>query len=110
MAPKRASQRTRKKRGFSRALARLSDEAHKAGKQELFEALKPFLLESPDSSDYEKLVEDLGMRRNTIAVAVHRMRARLKELTRKELSETVSDDRSLNEELQVLRGSLGGGG
>src|SRR6185312_7998252 len=54
------------------ALARLRSEAEQAGKLELFKRLAEFLIERPDEAEYARAAEDLHLRRNTLAVAVHR--------------------------------------
>ena len=90
------------------ALARLREEAEQAGKLELFRRLGEFLIERPDEAEYAHAAEDLHLRRNTLAVAVHRMRHRLRELVREELMETTSNRTELEEELRTLRGSMQG--
>lgn len=89
------------------ALGHLRGEAERAGKRELFERLREFLVEPPDEDDYARIATELGMRRNTLAVAVHRLRQRLRELVRNELAETVDDSESLDDELRFLRRALG---
>lgn len=89
------------------ALARLHHEAERAGKGALFERLREFLVEPPDETDYARVAADLNLRRNTLAVAVHRLRQRLRELVREELAETVSDGELLDDELHFLRRALG---
>jgi RNA polymerase sigma-70 factor (ECF subfamily) len=84
----------------------LRDEAEQAGKLELFRRLSEFLIERPDEAEYARAAEDLHLRRNTLAVAVHRMRHRLRDLVREELMETASDRAELEEELRTLRGSM----
>ncbi|MBS0430896.1 MAG: sigma-70 family RNA polymerase sigma factor, partial [Proteobacteria bacterium] len=88
------------------AFARLREEAEHAGKLVLFERLREFLIEPPDESDYARAAADLNLRRNTLAVAVHRLRHRLRELVRAELTETTAGQAELEEELRLLRGSL----
>jgi RNA polymerase sigma-70 factor (ECF subfamily) len=46
------------------------------------------------------------MRRNTLAVAVHRLRQRLRELVRDQLAETSAGDEELEHELRELGKSL----
>ena len=94
------------------ALRRLRSEAQEAGKLEQFERVAGFLAEPPDASVYATLGAELGMRPNTIAVNVHRLRQRLRSLVRLELLQTVADPQSLEEELSELRASfdLGPGG
>lgn len=89
------------------ALARLRAEAQRAGKLALFESLQEFLTERPDEADYARAATTLNLRRNTLAVAVHRMRHRLRELVREELAHTTSGPAELETELRGLRASLG---
>ena len=88
------------------AIERLREEAHSAGKHDLFEQLSQFLIERPDEADYVRLAAALGLRTNTIAVAVHRMRQRLRDLVREELSQTAATDEDLKVELRELRTAL----
>lgn len=89
------------------ALRRLRREAREAGKITLFEGLSEFLVERPDEADYARVAESLKLRRNTLAVAVHRMRNRLRELVCEELAQTAMDDEHLDQELTDLRYCLG---
>lgn len=89
------------------AFARLREEAREAGKLALFERLSEFLIEPPDESDYQRAAADLQLRRNTLAVAVHRLRHRLREIVRNEIAETTSGRGEMEEELRTLRGRIG---
>jgi RNA polymerase sigma-70 factor (ECF subfamily) len=89
------------------AMRKLRHEAKAAGKIALFNALSEFLIERPDDADYARLAQALEMRRNTLAVAVHRMRNRLRELVCRELADTAADNDDLELELTQLRHSLG---
>lgn len=86
-----------------RARHRLEDEARAAGKQTLLHALSGFLVEAPDPHDYADVAAALEMKPNTVAVHVHRLRQRLRELIREELTETVCDATALDAELRALR-------
>ena len=90
-----------------RAVARLRGEAEGAGKLALFDQLQDFLVELPDEPDYARVADQLGMRRNTIAVAVHRMRQRLRALICMELADTVADPDDVDAELDTLRTAFG---
>jgi RNA polymerase sigma-70 factor (ECF subfamily) len=85
------------------ALRRLELEAEQVGRAELFASLRPFLVDAPDDTDYETVARAHGLRRNTVAVAVHRMRARLQELVHDILADTARDKHDINEELRHLR-------
>ena len=89
------------------AMQKLREEAERAGKTALFDQLQEFLTERPDEADYARAAEALGLRRNTLAVAVHRMRHRLRELVRDELAQTTLDRDELEAELRGLRAALG---
>ncbi|MEM1229129.1 MAG: sigma-70 family RNA polymerase sigma factor [Pseudomonadota bacterium] len=92
---------------LAKALHRMEEEAIAAGRGELFRHLRPFLIEAPDRNDYDKLTAVLEMRRNTVAVAIHRMRARLREAALEELRETVSSEAAFQAELDALKHSIG---
>lgn len=85
------------------AMNRLQDEWNHAGKREQFERLAP-LLEHADSHELQALAASTGARSNTLAVQVHRMRQRLRELVRLELLQTVGSHEALEQELAELRG------
>jgi RNA polymerase sigma-70 factor (ECF subfamily) len=89
------------------ALTKLRAEAEQAGKGALFEHLQEFLTERPDEEDYARAATTLNLRRNTLAVAVHRLRHRLRELVREELAQTTVDRNDLEAELLGLRAALG---
>ncbi|MGH8191145.1 MAG: RNA polymerase sigma factor [Rhodanobacteraceae bacterium] len=89
------------------AFDRLRGEAERAGKLDLFECLSEFLVEPPDEADYARVAQHLNLRRNTLAVAVHRLRRRLRELVQAELAETTIGPTALEEELRALRDALG---
>jgi RNA polymerase sigma factor (sigma-70 family) len=89
------------------AMLRLREEAVQAGKQDLFDALSEFLTERPDEADYARVADSFNLRRNTLAVAVHRLRHRLRELVRDELAQTTIDRLDLEAELRDMRMALG---
>lgn len=90
------------------AIRRLREEAEKAGKGEMFDVLREFLTERPDEADYARAAEKLDMRRNTLAVAVHRLRQRLRELVRAEIAQTTAGRADMEAELRELRATLAG--
>ena len=88
-------------------MRKLRREAKAAGKIELFDQLWEFVVERPDDADYARVATALNLRRNTLAVAVHRLRNRLRELVYSELAETAADAENLDQELDDLRHCLG---
>ena len=86
-----------------RARRRLEEEVRHGDREALFRALSGFLTEAPEARDYATVAQALGLKPNTVAVHVHRLRQRLRELIREELAETVCDAPSLDAELSALR-------
>jgi RNA polymerase sigma-70 factor (ECF subfamily) len=89
-------------------LRRPDPEARVQGKETVFRRLADYLVEPPDAADYSQVAAELGMRANTVAVCVHRLRQRLRELVREELARTVGDPADVDAELHALRDIAGG--
>lgn len=87
---------------LARAMARLEDEFRASGRQAQFDQLAP-LLAGADANALQDLAGSLGARGNTLAVQLHRMRGRLRQLVRLELLRTVASPESLEAELAHLR-------
>lgn len=104
--PDQAFERAWAKAALRAAMHRLRAETAAAGRSALFDLLCEFLAERPSEADYDRVAEVLKIRRNTVAVAVHRLRQRLRELVQEELAETAVDQDGLNGELDRLRKSL----
>ncbi len=93
---------------LQRATQRMRGEAEAAGKLALFDALRGYLIEPPEAEDYARLAQHFDMRSNTLAVAVHRLRQRLRDAVRDELAETVCNEAELESELDLMRQAWGG--
>ena len=91
---------------LAHAMSRLQREWQLAGKQAQFDQLAALLVQGPDPRELKQLAEMVGLRSNTLAVQVHRMRARLRQLVRLELLQTVDSRESLETELAELRDVL----
>lgn len=72
------------------ALLRLKQDFNSAGRETLFERLKPFLEQEASPGDYASLAAELGMSPGAVAVAVHRLRKRYRELVQREVVQTVT--------------------
>jgi RNA polymerase sigma factor (sigma-70 family) len=88
---------------IQRAYKNLANETAQQGKADLFNALKPFLAETAGKKDYDAVAEKLSMRSNTIAVGVHRLRTRLREIVQAQILDTISNAADLADELRVMR-------
>lgn len=104
--PERAFDREWARAVLGEAMRRLATEADKAGRGQLFSTLRPFLVESPEDKDYARVAEQLQLRRNTVAVAIHRLRSRLQELVREVVADASIQTEDVEHELRRLRASL----
>jgi len=93
---------------IARARLRLRAEAEQSGKAGLFDALQPFLIEAPEPADYQRVGEQLRMPPNSVAVAVKRLRERLRTQVRHELAETLPPGADLDTEVDWLKRALRG--
>lgn len=91
---------------LERAIGRLTAEYSGSGKDKLFNQLKPWLLAEASGSTYRKLAEELQMTEGAAKVALHRLRKRLREAVRDEVSQTVALPTDIDEELRCLMASL----
>jgi RNA polymerase sigma-70 factor (ECF subfamily) len=91
---------------LEQAVAQLREEAVTAGKAGQFEQLKTFLTNEPQDGEYAAVAEQLGSTNQAIAVAVHRMRQRYRELVRAEVAHTVSSPLEVEEEMRHLFAAL----
>lgn len=105
-SPERAFERAWALTVLERAFARLRVEAERAGRLALFERLAPHLAEPAEAAEYRRLGEELGLRANTVAVSVHRLRLRLRALVREELVDTTDGEEAVAAELHALRDAL----
>lgn len=87
-------------------MRRLRDEAGRNGRMALFDAAAAFLIEEPDAGDYARGAAALGMRPNTFAVAVTRLRKRLQSVIRDLITDTAIDGQQAADELRHLRSAL----
>lgn len=84
---------------IARALAALESEY--SGKPRVFAVLKPWLDGAVEGPQAEAAVE-LGISEGAVKVAIHRLRARFRELIRAEVATTVNDPAEVGEELRHL--------
>ena len=92
---------------LERVLTRLGHEFDGAGKKELFEKLKPYLMAEKDAIPYADAAIALGMNEGAVKVAVHRLRRRFRELFRQEVAQTVATPEEINDEIRHLLSAFG---
>lgn len=91
---------------INRAGERLRSEATASGRGALFLAVSPFVAAEAEPGAYEQIAADLGMTKSAVAMAVHRLRLRLRELIREEVAETLIDRSKVDVEMQELMSAL----
>lgn len=87
---------------LEQATAQLKQEYTAAGKAALFDALSGFLAEESRFGDYADVAQRLGMTASTVAVTVHRLRHRYRQLLRDAVRPTVADAEEVDEEVKYL--------
>jgi DNA-directed RNA polymerase specialized sigma24 family protein len=92
---------------LDRALGKLRAEFEAGGKLPQFESLKVYLSEVAGAGDYAAVADRLGLEAGGVAVAVHRLRLRYREIVREELAQTVDTATELEAEMRHLLASLG---
>ena len=86
---------------LARAFAALREEYRARGKEEFFATLAP-CLDGAEPGTYEQAAAKLGMAPGTIAVTVHRMRGRLRELLRAEVRQICASAAEEEQEMKHL--------
>ena len=89
-------------------LARLREEFVAAGKAEQFDQLKVSLTADKGTVPYAELGARLGLSEGAVKVAVHRLRARYREVLRAEIGNTVSSTADVEGEIRHLFAALAG--
>lgn len=87
---------------LERALHQLETEMRDSGKGGQFDLLKIFLTAEAAGGDYVAVAQKLGVADASVAVLVHRLRQRYRELVRAEVAQTVSSPTELEEEMRHL--------
>ena len=91
---------------LERALKRLRAEAAESGKAAHFDQLSAYLSQEAAAGDYTQLAGQLKMSAGAVAVSVHRLRHRYRELVRVEIAETLSNQADTDLEMNHLMAAL----
>ena len=84
------------------AVGRLQQEFEQAGKADQFAILRVFLGGESEPPAYRDVAEELNTTEGAVKVAVHRLRRRCGEILRDEISQTVTTDKDVDQELRDL--------
>jgi len=89
------------------AMKRLGAEHSGPGKPAAYDALRPFLSREPDPGEYAAVADRLNIAPGTLAVQVHRLRERYRQLVRAAVADTVQSPLEVDAEMRHLLESLG---
>ncbi|MGA2244071.1 MAG: ECF-type sigma factor [Verrucomicrobiota bacterium] len=84
------------------ALESLKAELGAAGKEQQFAVLKEYLAAEAAPGDYAIAAHELGVADSSVAVLVHRLRQRYRQLVRAQVAQTVTSPAELDEEMRYL--------
>ena len=93
---------------INRALDALRAETEASGRGRWFAELAEFISAEPEAGAYDAAAAALGVSRATVAMAVHRLRLRLREKVREEIAHTLADAAQIDAELRELTATLRG--
>lgn len=88
--------------------SQLACDYESAGKRELFDQLQVFLTADGQGPSYREAGDRLGMTEGAVKVAVHRLRARFRDLLRGEIGRTVAAESEIDDEIRALFDALRG--
>ena len=91
---------------YDKVLSQLRDDCVAAGKGVQFDVLKAFLTDDTGFRDYTEPAALLGMSTNAVAVAVHRLREKCRDLMYAEIARTVACPEELESEVRHLLATL----
>ncbi len=93
---------------LDQVLARLETEFHEAGKADLFERLRLFLIGEQGETTYAQAAVEAGMSGEAFKKVVHRLRQRYYALFRQEIAHTVADPAEVEDEMSHLCAVIAG--
>jgi RNA polymerase sigma factor (sigma-70 family) len=92
---------------LDRVMAQLQEEYVRTGRTKLFEHLQGCLIKEETAQPYSKIAGDLSLTEAAVKTAVHRLRARYREILRTEIGKTVSTPDEVEAELRHLFSTFG---
>lgn len=93
---------------LSRGLAALRAEFQMEGRESFFEQVKPLLTGEVDHGHQSELAAACGLSVAAFRMTVHRMKKRLRQCVKEEISGTLEDPAMIEEEMLALFAALGG--
>ena len=91
---------------LDQALTSLRSEAAKMGKAKEFQLLGSFLSREAEPGEYARIAAELGVSVSAVAVAVHRLRQRYREVLRECVASTMAEPCQADQEIRALIAAL----
>jgi DNA-directed RNA polymerase specialized sigma24 family protein len=107
LTPDRAFERQWALSLLDRVLGQLREDFACDGKLDQFERLKVFITPQASTASHGDVARELGMTEGAVAVAVHRLRRRYRELLRGEIAQTVALPGEVEDEIRCLFAAFG---
>jgi len=107
-SPERLFERRWAEALLARASSRLREEYAARNRSALLTALEPALLGGDTAVRHAAVAALLGTTEGAVKVALHRLRARMRELVRDEVAQTLTDPLAVDDELAQLFAALSG--
>lgn len=92
---------------LEQTMTRLKEEYVNSGRAKLFEYLQSSLVREESALPYAEIASRLNLTEPAVKMAVHRVRARYREILRAEIAHTVSSPAEVEEEIRHLFASFG---
>ena len=92
---------------LEQAMAQLQEEYVASGRAKLFEYLRDCLAREESALPYAGIASRLNLTEAAVKMAVHRLRARYREILRAEIAHTVSSPEEVEEEIRLLFSAFG---
>lgn len=87
---------------MERGLDSMRESFEQSGKTDQLDVLRPWLMGDPEGFTQADAAEQLGMTREAVKVAVHRLRQKFGEAIRREIADTVDTEEEIRDELRYL--------
>ena len=92
---------------LANAMRQLGTECARTGHETLCSALEPVMFADETAAPDREIGEQLSMSEGAVKTAAHRIRARLRDIIREEILQTVDNEADLQEELHYLASLFG---
>ena len=92
---------------IERVMARLQEEYLTSGRAKLFEYLRSCLAKDESALPYAEIAARLNLTEAAVKMAIHRLRARYREILRAEIADTVASPEEIEEEIRHLFSTFG---